>query len=43
MRRGLPQPHFSVGALEENVTKIGAAVSPGTAVDADFVVFSEMV
>jgi hypothetical protein len=32
---------FTVGALEQNVTKIGAAVSLTTAVDdADFAVFS---
>jgi predicted amidohydrolase len=43
MRLGLAQQDFSVGALEQNVTKIGAAVSPGTAADADFIVFSEMV
>jgi hypothetical protein len=36
------QLDFTVGALEQNVTKIGAAVSPTTAADdADVVVFSE--
>jgi predicted amidohydrolase len=42
MRLTLAQLDFTVGALEQNVTQIGAATSPTTAADADFVVISEM-